>query len=85
MHYKDRSSKVTIYTQSGPILAEHLECRCKKCNKGHFYGYTSDQSGEEDQGLNVSKKMLKYYDEDCLEAEVILILSQFNGTFILFF
>ena len=72
--HRDRASQVTIYTESGPILVEHIESRCKTCNKGYFYGYTSDCTGDdlekaEEEVLN-KKRQFKYYEEDCLEAEV---------------
>ena len=77
--HKDRSSKVTIYTESGPILVEHLECRCRTCSKGYFYGYTSDCSGDDQEKaeMNDRKRQFKYYEEDCLEAEVGSIYSEF--------
>ena len=76
MRYKERSSHVTLYTQSGPIKADHVECRCRECSKGYYYGYTCDSSMEEQEmGEKVaSKKMFKTYEEDCLEAEVLILL-----------
>ena len=69
-HYRNRVSSLTIYTETGPLAAEHLECRCKKCNKGYFYGYATDTVVEEEESSN-AKKQYKLYDEDCLECEVI--------------
>ena len=68
--YKDRVSHVSIYTETGPIMIEHLESRCKDCNKGYFYGYTSDSTMEDQLNTVNSKKHCKLYEEDCLEAEV---------------
>ena len=62
-----RSSLVTIYTENGALQAEHLEARCRKCRRGFFYGYSTDSVAQEDES---SKKQFRYYDEDCLEAEV---------------
>ena len=69
-HYRNRVSKVTIYTQTGPVEVEHLECRCKKCDRGYYYGYASDTvavAGEES-----ASKQYKIYEEDCLESEASL-------------
>ena len=78
-HYKERYSNVTIYTQTGPIRMDHLESRCKTCNKGWYYGYTSDCSSEDQKGGTVSyKKQFKIYEEDCLESEVIFPPSLLN-------
>ena len=46
LRYKDRLAQITVYTETGPIMLEHLESRCRKCNK--CYGYASE-SGEDDQ------------------------------------
>ena len=74
VQYRDRYSEVTIYTQTGPIMVEHLECRCRVCNKGYFYGYSSDSSGEDheraEHSVNYRKRHIKVYEEDCLEAVV---------------
>ena len=86
-HYKERFSNVTIYTQTGPIMMEPLESRCKSCNKGWYYGYTSDISSEDKKGGIVNhKKQFKIYDEDCLESEVIffLLFSVFKCFFLSF-
>ena len=61
-----RISKVTIYTQVGPVAADHVESRCWKCHKGFFYGYSMVSPAEGQ--LNVLSKL---YDEDCLESEVV--------------
>ena len=64
--HKNRLSRVTIYTATGPFEAEHLEYRCKQCGKGYFYGYSTDSVDKEDE----TKQLYKLYDEDCLECEV---------------
>ena len=69
MHYKERSSSVTLYTENGPVSAEHLECRCKSCSRGYFYGYYTDKV---DTGSADEDKTFKYYEEDCLESQVSL-------------
>ena len=78
-----RSSQITIYTQHGPIEAEHLESRCRKCRKGYYFGYTSE--ADVDHTDDKSRKFFKYYEEDCLEAEVIkdfaFIVQQFHFSF----
>lgn len=80
LRYKERFSQVTIYTETGPIMVEHLECRCKECNKGFFYGYTSDSSSEDQECKSTSKRNFKIYDEDCLEAEVLKLLLEVAKT-----
>ena len=40
--YCGRASKVTIYTELGPLEAEHIESRCRSCRKGHYFGYSTD-------------------------------------------
>ena len=78
-----RSAKITIYTQQGPVEAEHLESRCRKCRKGYYFGYTSE--ADVDHTDDESKKFFKYYEEDCLEAEVIkdfaFTVQQFHFSF----
>ena len=65
-----RKAHVTIYTETGPMEVEHLECRCRKCSKGFYFGYASDiQIDDEEEG---PKRQFKFYEEDCLESEVSL-------------
>ena len=71
VHHRERSSKVTIYTETGPISAEHLECRCKSCSRGYFYGYATDTVEDDDEDSS-TRKQYKYYEEDCLESKVSL-------------
>ena len=59
---------MTIYTETGPLLVEQLECRCKKCSRGHYYGYATDTV--EDQEDANARKQYKFYEEDCLESQV---------------
>ena len=68
VHHRDRSSQVTIYKETGPLLVEHLECRCKKCSRGHYYGYATD-TVEDHEDAN-ARKQYKFYEEDCLESQV---------------
>ena len=68
VHHRDRSSQVTVYTETGPLLVEHLECRGKKCSRGHYYGYATDTV--EDQEDANARKQYKFYEEDCLESQV---------------
>ena len=75
MQHSDRFARVTIYTERGPVEAEHLESRCKRCNKGYYYGYVSDTAiSEPDNDAHCSnstaKQHFKFYEEDCLESEV---------------
>ena len=71
-HFRNRFSSVTIYTETGPISVEHLECRCKKCGKGFYYGYSTDSTEDDDTTKAKTKRQYKFYEEDCLECEVII-------------
>ena len=62
-----------MYTETGPMEVEHLECRCRKCSKGYYFGYASDnQIDDEEEG---PKRQFKFYEEDCLESEVSMFIN----------
>ena len=66
--YCEQASKVTIYTESGPLEAEHIDCR-----KGHYFGYSTDTPDRSSETCDeVAKSCYKFYDEDCLEGQVCL-------------
>ena len=68
VHHRERSSQVTIYTETGPLSVEHLECRCKTCSRGYFYGYATETLQDEENPD--ARKQYKFYEEDCLESKV---------------
>ena len=49
LRYKDRLAQITVYTETGPIMMEHLESRCRKCSRGYFYGYASESGGDDQE------------------------------------
>ena len=73
-HFKNRFSTLTVYTESGPFICQHLEYRCSDCSRGFYFGYSTEvdlQGKEEDKDDDdVKRKYSKLYDEDCLEQEV---------------
>lgn len=70
---RGRSTLVTLYSEDGPLEAEHLESRCRDCSKGFYYGYWTDTVVMDEEGTSNEKKYFKYYDEDCLESKVIFM------------